>query len=189
MLQALNYDPEADAEEILSNVLTEINTFAGDMPQFDDITMLCLKYCGIQKKDHPEEYVLKTDAKTECLGDVLAFIEEHLKAAGCSPKTQTQICVAAEEVFVNIASYAFPDCPGNVMIRLWFEDGSRKVAISFADEGIPYNPLTRETPDITLDTKERSIGGLGIYMVRQMMDEVFYEHKDGQNQLTFKKMI
>ena len=130
MLHALNHDPSADAEELLSNVLTEITAFAGDEPQFDDITMLCLKYCGIQAEDHPEEHVLQTDAKTDRLGEVLVFIEQHLEAAGCSPKAQSQISVAAEEIFVNIANYAYPEDAGRVQIRLWLEEESRQAVIT-----------------------------------------------------------
>lgn len=100
-----------------------------------------------------------------------------------------QIDVAVEELFVNIAQYAYAPGIGVATIRLEIQEDPFVVVITFIDNGIPYNPLAKEDPDITLSAEERPIGGLGIYMVKKSMDEVSYEYKDGQNILRIKKQL
>ena len=105
-------------------------------------------------------------------------------------KAQIQISVAIDEVLNNIASYAYGGDTGQVTVRLEIAEEDRKsVHISFIDTGIPYNPLEREDPDITLSAEKREIGGLGIYMVKKSMDSVEYQYENGHNILTIKKDI
>ena len=132
---------------------------------------------------------LNIAAKTEKLNELLAFLEEYLESQGCSMKAQMQIAVAVEEIFVNIAHYAYTGLreDGDATIRLRME--GRQVAITFIDSGIPYDPLAKPDPDVTLPAEEREIGGLGIYMVKKSMDDVKYERKDDQNILTLYKLI
>lgn len=132
---------------------------------------------------------LHVDALTENLGQVLEFVEAKLEELDCSMKVQTQIDIAVEEIYVNIAHYAYQSEPGQVTISIETEEISDLVVIHFIDNGIPFNPLEKKDPDVTLSAEERNIGGLGIYMVKKSMDEVSYEYKDGQNIFTIKKKI
>ena len=132
---------------------------------------------------------IKIEAKVDNLDEVLSFVDERLEDAGCPVKIQTQIDIAVEEIYVNIASYAYGQETGNADISIEILDDPLTAVISFSDSGIPYNPLEKEDPDITLPAEERPIGGLGIYMVKKSMDEVEYEHKEGCNVFTIKKRL
>ena len=126
------------------------------------------------------------DAKTENLDAVLDFVATELEAAECSMKLQTQIAIAVEEVFVNIAHYAYNPEVGGAVIRITVGD---EVWIEFEDKGKPYNPLDVADPDITLAAEEREVGGLGIFMVKKIMDEVEYRHEDNKNVLKIMKRL
>ena len=130
---------------------------------------------------------IKVKADTAELDNVLSFADAILEELGCSVKAQMQIDIAIEEIFVNIAHYAYPEAEGEAVIYVEPGEGSSSVTITFEDEGIPYDPLKNEDPDITLSADDRPIGGLGIFMVKKSMDEVSYEYKDGKNRLTIKK--
>ena len=134
---------------------------------------------------------LRVEANIKNLPGVLAFIDEKLEEAGCSMKTQVQIDVAVEEIFVNIASYAYvlKSGIGDALIRVAIRQDPKRVEITFIDSGIPYNPLEKEDPDVTLSVEERRIGGLGIYMVKKSMDGMFYERKGDNNILTITKKL
>lgn len=123
------------------------------------------------------------------LNDFLAFAEMELEKAECPMKAIMPITVALEEVFVNVAHYAYPDSTGDVKFSIDFDSGSRQMIFRMTDSGIPFDPLSKPDPDITLSARERQIGGLGIFMMRKTMDDVSYVYKDGQNILTMKKNI
>lgn len=129
------------------------------------------------------------EAKVDMLDEVISFIDSVLESAGCSMKTQIQIDVAAEEIFVNIANYAYDSDGGMATVRINIDDCTKRVEIAFIDEGIPYNPLERTDPDVTLSVEERPIGGLGVYMVKKSMDEVTYDYREGKNILTIIKEL
>jgi anti-sigma regulatory factor (Ser/Thr protein kinase) len=128
-------------------------------------------------------------ATTEALNDAMAFVDETLEEAGCSMKVQMQIDIAVEEIFVNIAHYAYTPATGDAVVRVELQEDPRAVAITFEDSGVPYDPLAKEDPDVTLTAEERQIGGLGIFMVKKSMDEVKYRHEDGKNILTLVKCL
>ena len=130
---------------------------------------------------------LEVIAEVERLEEVQALADSVLEEMECPMKVQMQIDIAIEELFVNIAMYAYPEGPG----KAWLEAGSEgnTFIMRFTDEGIPFDPLKKNDPDITLSAEERGIGGLGIYMVKKTMDEVAYEYRDGRNILTIKKVI
>ncbi|MCR5100421.1 MAG: ATP-binding protein [Butyrivibrio sp.] len=132
---------------------------------------------------------LSIEAKTENLYTVLAFIDEQIEKAAPPMKVQMQIEVAVEEIFVNISQYAYAPNTGMAVIRVDLADDPAEIRISFIDSGVPYNPLAKDDPDVTLSVEERQIGGLGIYMVKKSMDDIFYEYKDGKNCLTITKRI
>lgn len=132
---------------------------------------------------------LTLEAKKEHLNEVLAFVNRHLEGKECSMKAQMQIDVAVEELFVNIASYAYYPATGPVTIRVEIQKKPLVVMITFIDHGVSYNPLAKEDPDLTLSAEERRIGGLGIYMVKKSMDDISYQYEDGKNILTIRKNI
>ncbi len=135
------------------------------------------------------ENKIEIQALTENLQTVLNFIDIHLAQMGASVKIQTQIEVAVEELFVNIAYYAYSPDIGNVVINVEKDFEKKQISFTFTDTGKPYNPLEKPDPDITLSAEERSIGGLGIYMVKKSMDDIRYEYKNGQNILTIMKKL
>lgn len=132
---------------------------------------------------------LTTDAKLENLDTVLSFVDGILEAADCGMKDMMQLDVAVEEIFVNIASYAYKDQPGKARIDMTVTDDPKAVIIRFCDSGIPFDPLAKPDPDITLAAEDRQIGGLGIYMVKKSMDDVTYEYVNGENVLTIRKNL
>ena len=128
-------------------------------------------------------------AKTEALSDVLGFIEETLEGLGCPMKLQTAICVATEEVFVNVARYAYPEGEGDVTLHVGFDTETRTVTFRMADKGVPFDPLKKPDPDVTLSAEERQIGGLGIFITKKTMDSLSYSYVNGENILTMIKKI
>lgn len=135
----------------------------------------------------PEVYELTVPAKVDKLSDVLAFVESVLGENILLMKAQTQLEVALEELFVNIAYYAYPDSDGEADIRLTVT--SEYIEITLSDSGIPYNPLAKPDPDVTLSADDRDIGGLGIFMTKKLMDDISYEYVDGKNITTIRKNI
>ncbi len=130
---------------------------------------------------------LELEALTDNLPQVISFVDEQLEAANCPMKIQMQIDIAVEEIFVNIAHYAYNPDVGTAKVRVEVLGEPPAVDITFIDNGIPYDPLAKADPDVTLSAEERQIGGLGIFMVKKSMDDVKYEYLDGHNILTLKK--
>ena len=131
---------------------------------------------------------LEIMAEVENLGEVTAFIDEQLDGADCPMKVKMQLDLALEEIFVNIASYAYAPEKGTATIGIDITE-DRRAVLTFEDSGTPYDPIAREDPDITLPANERQIGGLGIFMVKKTMDDVRYEYRDGKNILTIAKKL
>lgn len=132
---------------------------------------------------------LTVDATIENVAAVTAFVDEQLDQLDCPMKTQYQVDVAIDELFGNIAHYAYNPEIGAATVRVEVTENPLAVVITFIDNGVPYDPLVKEDPDITLSAEERGIGGLGIYMVKKSMDDVSYEYRDGKNILRIKKNI
>jgi serine/threonine-protein kinase RsbW len=145
--------------------------------------------CNISERNERSMKELIVPAEIEQLDTVLNFISDKLTEMNCSVKIQSQIAVAVEEIFVNIAHYAYTPNKGNATVRYGIENDPLKILIQFGDNGIPYNPLEKAAPDTTLSADERDIGGLGIFIVKKSMDDVHYEYKNGQNVLTIQKLL
>ena len=124
-------------------------------------------------------------ADLEQLDAVLSFLEGALEELECPMKCSMQIPLAIEEAFVNVANYAYPQSEGEA--ELTVEGDGSAVKIVLSDSGIPFDPLAKEDPDITLSAEKRDIGGLGIFMVKKIMDKVDYSYTDGKNVLTMYK--
>ena len=132
---------------------------------------------------------LTIEAKIENIEAVTDFVNEQLEALDCPMKVQMQIDIAIDELFGNIAHYAYNPEIGKATVRVEVIEDPLAVTITFIDNGVPYDPLAKEDPDTTLSAEEREIGGLGIYMVKKSMDDITYEYKDGQNILAIKKNL
>lgn len=132
---------------------------------------------------------LITKAKTENADKVVEFVNAELEALNCPMKAQTQIDIAIDEIFSNIANYAYNPEIGEAKVKIDVTENPVSVIITFIDNGKPYNPLKNADPNTTAKLEERDVGGLGIFMVKKTMDAVEYEFKDGQNILKIKKNI
>ena len=129
---------------------------------------------------------LVIEAIPENLTTVLSFVKTELQEHGTEGKMQRQIAIAVEEIFVNIAHYAYNPETGSAVIRISIGD---EVNIEFEDNGNPYNPLEKNDPDTTLKAKDRKVGGLGVFMVKKIMDSVDYRFENGKNLLKIRKTI
>jgi len=132
---------------------------------------------------------ITVEATLENLTTVQNFIESELKSCGCPLKALMQISVAVEEIYVNIAHYAYNPNIGKATVRCTVEDEPLRATIRFLDNGVPFDPLAKPDADTTLPASERPIGGLGILMVKKTMDNVNYSYENGANILTIQKKI
>ena len=185
LLAFMNQNARVDSVALLPALKANIDEFVGEAPQFDDITMLMFDY-----QPNQEGVPMATQsfpAKIEALSDVLGFVDRTLESCGCPMKIQTALCVAIEEVFVNVAHYAYGDGEGDVTLGIGFEEESHNITFRMADKGTPFDPLQKPDPDITLSAEEREIGGLGIFITKKTMDTVTYAYENGENVLTMSK--
>ena len=128
-------------------------------------------------------------ALLEELGRVTEFVDRELEAHDCPMKVQRQVDIAVEEIYVNIAHYAYHPEIGEATVRCSVGGDPLQGMIQFMDGGKPYNPLLKEDPNVSLSAEERDVGGLGIYMVKKSMDDIAYEYENGKNILTIKKSL
>ena len=128
-------------------------------------------------------------ATVENIGAVTDFVNAQLEALDCPMKAQMQIDIAIDELFGNIAQYAYNPDVGEATVRVEVAEDPLSVIITFIDGGMPYDPLTAADPDITLAAEERSLGGLGIFMVKKSMDEIAYRYENGSNILSIRKTL
>ncbi len=132
---------------------------------------------------------ITVNATLDELYTVLDFVEAELEKQDCLPKVMVQIAIAVEEIYVNIAKYAYHPHNGNATIRCSVGGEPLMILVQFLDNGCPFNPLEHEDVDTSMSAEERSIGGLGILMVKKSMDEVEYSYQNGSNILTMKKQV
>lgn len=130
---------------------------------------------------------INLEATIDNIPVVTDFINAELEKLDCPMKAMTQIDVAVDELFGNIAQYAYNPETGPATVRVEVDEDPLAVIITFIDHGVPYDPLKAEDPDITTSAEERAIGGLGVFLVKKTMDAVTYEYKDGQNILRIRK--
>ena len=184
LLDTLNRSAVLSPCELLTAVEHAVHAFSADAERSDDITMLCLAYQGGNEMNE-----LNVLAVLDNLEQVMAFVEEKLECYGCPPAPQMQVALAVEEIFVNIANYAYSPDVGPATIEVEVHEDPLEVVITFMDKGKPYDPLAAKDPDTTLSLEERVEGGLGIFLVKQTMDDVHYEYQDGRNILRIIKRL
>jgi sigma-B regulation protein RsbU (phosphoserine phosphatase) len=182
MLNVLNRCTDNSPEKLLKTMTEGIREFVAGAEQFDDITMLSLTYYGTENDDG-----LTLDATIPNWETVSAFLEEKLDKMDAPMKTASQVMLAVEELYANVASYAYEGGTGKVTVRVTPSESGNGVAVKLTDSGIPYDPLQKEDPDIGLDAADRPIGGLGVFLVKKTMDDVAYERKDGKNTVVITK--
>ena len=187
LVSFMNQNTSMEATKLLPALKANIDEFVGEAPQFDDITMLMLDY----KPKEGGAYMTNQTfpAKTEALPDILGFVEETLEGYGCPMKIQMAVCVAIEEVFVNVAHYAYGNGEGDMNLGIGFDEENRTITFRMTDKGVPFDPLQKPDPDITLSAEEREIGGLGIFIAKKTMDSLRYSYENGENILTMIKTI
>jgi sigma-B regulation protein RsbU (phosphoserine phosphatase) len=183
LLNALNENKDCCPQELLQAVKREVDNYADGTEQADDITMLALKIS--ENPDNPEKK-MKLQAKVENLARIIDFVNRELERNGCPPDMQDRINVAVEEIFVNIAHYAYEQGTGDVTLVISVTD---KAVIKFEDTGKYYNPLESADPDLETDLSSREIGGLGIYLVKKLVDSIEYSRIDNKNILTITKNL
>lgn len=172
-------------EGLLHTVHENIQKFAGSAEQADDITMisqLFLEYKSVEKHEG-NIWSLKTAAVMEHLNLVLDFVKRLLEKKNALESDVSNVQFVIDEIFSNIVAYAYPDKKGEVMISCDLSQ-ENQIIVMVEDGGIAYNPLEKENPDIEQPLLEREIGGLGIFLVKNMVDEMLYSYEDGKNKLT-----
>ena len=187
LLSFMNQNASMEATELLPALKANIDEFVGEAPQFDDITMLMLDYKP--RKGDAQMTNQTFPAKTESLPDVLSYVEQTLEQYDCPMKAQMAICVAIEEVFVNVAHYAYGEGEGDMTLGIGFDESDRTITFRMTDKGVPFDPLQKPDPDITLSAEDRDIGGLGIFIAKKTMDSITYAYENGENILTMMKKL
>lgn len=177
--QLLDASPSVTAEALTALVRRDIDLFVGEAPQFDDITMLALRFFGSAAMH--EITVVPSFDQTE---PAARFVEDSLKSDGCPEKLIMKMNVAFDELFSNIVRYS-----GASEAHIMCGVTSGTAVLTLSDNGTPYNPVQASAPDVTLPMEEREIGGLGIHMVRKLMDRMAYAYVDGRNVLTVSKRL
>lgn len=148
--------------------------------------MLEVKNKMRKKVSYYKEKVFK--AENQELSLVQEFVKNTLLEYGCNAKVIMQISLAMEELFVNIANYAYSNGEGICRVTIDY-DGEKKVMITVEDSGIPFNPLEKDEPNITLSAEEREVGGLGIFITKKIMDQIEYQYENQKNKLKMTKII
>ena len=184
-LKTLQKYEDLNPTDLCKGVVSDVMKYIGDYPQFDDITMLCVEYRGYENRVNRVD--IPADKDNVSIG--ITPIVKFLKDLGVEHKLVYKIELALEEVLVNIASYAYDSEPGDIHIEYELLDSPRMIKIQIIDSGKEFNPLAHEDPDISLPIEEREVGGLGLFIVKNTMDEVKYDRRDNKNILTIKKKI
>jgi anti-sigma regulatory factor (Ser/Thr protein kinase) len=170
--------------QIISDLVSDVRHFAGEAPQSDDITALALLY--FETKKLREELVIKLNNKISELESFNRALTEFGRRHGLSPKVVHDLNLALEEILTNIISYGYTDDREHeIKVRLSAKAG--EVNVEVEDDGQPFNPLEAPEADTTKPLEERNIGGLGIYLVRKLMDGLGYRRQGDKNLLIMKK--
>lgn len=189
LVEALNRNPDNIPQEIITEVKYTLEEYSEGASQFDDLTMICLQYLtqGIRALIQQDE--LEMEADFDKWDKACNFIEKCLANTECTIRDYHNMLIASEEIFTNICKFAYAPGKGKVTIRVSIYKFPMCVHVTFMDHGIPFDPLKKEDPDVTLSAEERQIGGLGLYLVKKLMDDVVYKYSDNTNILTLVKRL
>lgn len=179
LLDCLNRCIGQEPRELLTSVREDIDGFVKEAPQFDDITMLALKF-----KSFMERQELTVPAAIENIPRVTEWVDNALAVGEKLLSVQAQVDIAIDEILSNVVYYSGSE---NMTVQMWLWE--RQVKLAFVDNGTPYNPLEQENPDVTLSASERKVGGLGIYMVKTMLDALEYRYENGKNIFTITAVV
>ena len=185
LLSALNSVPYTSMQQLCAMVRKDIDDFVAGAPQFDDITMTAIKYNGTSERRE----LNFNQATLDDIPVVTDFIEKTLEDIGCPEEFKYKVDIIVDEIFSNICNYAYGGEAGVAAIIVEETQDPHGIRIIFADRGVPYNPLEKKDPDISVALEDREIGGLGIFMVKQCVDEMAYNYTNGRNILTVKKFF
>lgn len=174
MLQSLNESQEQTVEERCMQVKKDVESFVGDAPQFDDMTMLC-----VRRNRTAMGETLEIQPDMQSIPRVKEFLTEQAGRLAVSSKQQNKLMIVVDEIYSNIIRYS-----GAKTASIFMGKEDEKLTLVFADDGIPYNPLENKEPDVHAALQDREIGGLGIFMVKRMVESAGYEYKDHRNKLT-----
>lgn len=179
----------ADTQNTLNKIKTALSNHVKTAEQSDDITMMSIIYNGVKNSDMDKKdtKTLQVAATLSNLNNVQDFVEETIAPLELSMSENMQIALAVEEIFVNIASYAYGGDEGTTDIEVSIFKNKKGVEITFIDNGGEYDPLKKEDPNIEASLEERSVGGLGIFLVKKNMDELEYVYENNQNKFTMRK--
>lgn len=179
LLQSLNSTNGMTVEEICHKVKKDVDSFVCEAEQFDDITMLCVRF-----KEVDSATSLTVTPSMETVSQVAEFMETEMEKLEVSPKISMKLLIAIDEIYSNIVRYS-----GATEATVSINKVGNTLKLQFKDNGKQYNPLKAEDPDITASAEDRKIGGLGIFMVKKMLDNVAYEYDDDINILTLTKNL
>lgn len=180
LIDYLNKNTNLPIHKLVKGITKDTKEFVGDAEQFDDMTMLLFEYISNRSSI---EKTFNADIKE--LDNAIDFVNEQLETKEVSMGVINQISIAFEEIFVNVCHYAYKGREGKVKVEVILSETDVKILIK--DTGIPFNPLLKKDPDITLSAEDRQIGGLGIYMTKKLMDKVEYVYRDEMNIITLTK--
>ena len=181
-LESRHHNPQA----LIDSMIDTVRAFAGGDEQSDDLTMLAVQYARKSNVRYQRSITLNNDINE--MPQLTAFVEETFRRSNLDEPLAMQINLAIEEAVVNVMKYAYPaGTPGQVYIESQVQDDMLRFVIS--DSGVPFDPTARAAVDTDRGTMERGIGGLGIHLVRQIMDQVKYERQGDKNVLTLVKKL
>lgn len=179
LLKCLNSVKDKSVDNICQKIKEDVELFVGTAEQFDDITMLCVSF-----NEETKDIAITVNPTMETVSQIAAFVEEEMEKLEISPKISMKLMIAVDEIYSNIIRYS-----GASEATIKIEKTEKELYFWFIDNGKPYNPLDAEEPDITKSSEDRKIGGLGIFMVRKMLNNVEYKYIDGKNILKLTKVI
>ena len=182
LLNVIRGNYNCDMKEFCDSIEKDIHDFEKGNEQFDDLTMLALRYKGseVQKITLP--------AVVDSIEKVTEFVNDRLQKSNIPQKIQTQIDVVIDELMSNVTKFAYRDGKnGDISVEM--EVNEEEIAMTFRDSGVPFNPLEQADPDVNAPLEQRKIGGLGLFLVRKTMDKLNYVYENGQNVLTVIKKL
>ncbi len=187
MKMGIGTSPKEVIREIKEAVMYHINRTGENVEQTDDITMLVLNFKGCDTMETEKELIVP--ANVDELPKIQSFINEIQHSCKCSERSINQLMLVVEEIFVNIAEYAYKDRKATAIIKGRIYGEPPEIELTFIDEGIPYNPLEKNDPDLDVTLEDREIGGLGIFLVKKKVDDISYDRQGDKNILTIKKKL